>query len=130
MWALLADAVLVLHFAIVLFVIGGLVATIAGNLLGWRWVNGYVFRLAHLAAIAVVVLQAWLGQWCFLTVLESWLRRQAGQATYGESFIEHWVSRVMFFEAPTWVFALAYTAFAALVVVAWWKWPPRRRVAR
>jgi hypothetical protein len=130
MWAILADAVLVLHFAIVLFVIGGLVATVVGNLRGWRWVNGLLFRWSHLAAIVVVVLQAWLGQWCVLTVLESWLRRRAGQAAYGESFIEHWVSRVMFYEAPMWVFASIYTAFALLVAAAWWKWPPRRRAAR
>ena len=71
---LLADAVLVVHFGVVLFVVGGLVVVLAGNWLRWRWVNHLWFRLAHLAAIAVVVIQAWLGQYCPLTTLESWLR--------------------------------------------------------
>ena len=66
----LADAVLVLHFGIVVFVVGGLVLVVAGNALRWRWVNAFGFRLAHLAAIAVVVAQSWLGEVCPLTTLE------------------------------------------------------------
>ncbi|HXD05894.1 MAG TPA: DUF2784 family protein, partial [Burkholderiaceae bacterium] len=74
----LADAVLVLHSCIVVFVVGGLVLVLAGNALHWRWVNALWFRLAHLAAIAVVAVQSWLGEVCPLTTLESWLRVQAG----------------------------------------------------
>ena len=50
----LADSVLALHFAVVAFVLGGLVFIIIGNFMRWRWVNALWFRLAHLAAIAVV----------------------------------------------------------------------------
>jgi hypothetical protein len=38
-YQLLADVVLVTHFAVVLFVIGGLVAIVAGNRYGWPFVN-------------------------------------------------------------------------------------------
>ena len=38
---LLADVVLVLHFAYVLFVVGGLVAIWLGCALGWRWVRNF-----------------------------------------------------------------------------------------
>ena len=123
---LLADVVLVLHFGVVLFVIGGLVAVVAGNLLHWRWVNALWFRLAHLAAIGIVVLQSWLGKLCPLTTLESWLREQGGAPAYSKSFIEHWVQRALYWEAPFWVFTLAYTAFGLLVVAAWWYFPPRK----
>ena len=122
----LADAVLVFHFGVVLFVVGGLVVVVAGNWLRWRWVNGWWLRLAHLAAIAVVVVQAWLGQYCPLTTLESWLRVQAGAPPYDKSFIEHWIQRLIYYEAPLWVFTLAYTVFAVLVLLAWWRFPPRR----
>ncbi len=125
-YQLLADAVLVSHFGVVLFVVGGLVVVVAGNWLQWPWVNQLWFRLAHLAAIAVVVLQAWLGQFCPLTTLESWLRVQAGAAAYEKSFIEHWFQRLIYYEAPFWVFTVAYTAFALLVLLAWWRFPPRR----
>jgi hypothetical protein len=125
-YQLLADAVLVVHFGVVLFVVGGLVVVLAGNWLHWAWVNQLWFRVAHLAAIAVVVLQAWLGQYCPLTTLESWLRVQAGSGAYETSFIEHWLQRLIYFQAPFWVFTMAYTAFAVLVLWAWWRFPPRR----
>ena len=99
MFHLAADAILVLHFAIVLFVVGGLVLIIVGNLFGWRWVNALWFRLLHLAAIATVVAEAWLGITCPLTTLEMWLRAQSGAgiaANYGESFIGHWLQRLLF----------------------------------
>jgi hypothetical protein len=123
---LLADAVLLVHFGVVLFVVGGLVAVVTGNLLGWRWVNAWRFRAAHLAAIAVIAAQAWLGRYCPLTTLESWLRVQAGASAYDKSFIEYWLQRLIYYEAPLWLFALIYTLFAALVVLAWWRFPPRR----
>jgi len=85
----LAEAVLVLHFLVVLFVVGGLALVVAGNHLGWRWVNSFWLRLAHVLAIGVVVVQSWLGEVCPLTSLESWLRIQAGSVPYTESFIAH-----------------------------------------
>jgi hypothetical protein len=126
-YQLLADLVLVVHVGVVVFVVGGLLVVLVGNALGWAWVNHWWFRLAHLAAIGVVAAQAWLGQLCPLTTLESWLRVQAGGAAYRQSFIEYWLQRLIYFEAPLWVFALAYTGFALLVVLAWWRFPPRRR---
>jgi hypothetical protein len=124
-WQVLADAVLLLHLAIVVFVVGGLVAILVGHARGWGWVRGLGFRLAHLAAIGIVVAESWFGITCPLTTLESWLRAQAGSAPYQRGFIEHWVQRVLFYDAPPWVFVLAYSAFGALVVAAWWYVPPR-----
>lgn len=119
-----ADAVLLLHFGVVIFVVGGLLAIVAGNLSHWGWVNRPSFRWAHLAAIGFVVLQSWLGATCPLTVLENWLRVQSGGPAYETSFIEHWVSRLMYYEAPAWVFASVYTVFGLAVVAAWRYWPP------
>lgn len=123
----LADAVLVLHAGIVLFVVGGLLLIVAGNRVGWPWVNAWWFRLLHLAAIAIVVAESWLGIECPLTTLEAWLRAQAGQPVAGQGFVERWVSRLLYYRAPPWVFTLAYTVFGLLVVAAWWAYPPARR---
>lgn len=124
-YALLADIVLTLHVAIVAFVVGGLVLVVAGNLRGWRWANALWFRLAHLGAILFVVAETWLGMVCPLTTLELWLRARAGATVYGGSFIEHWLQRVLYYEAPWWVFALAYSLFGLLVIAAWVYFPPR-----
>jgi hypothetical protein len=130
-YELLADAVLLLHLAVILFVVGGLAVVWAGNLLWrWPWVNSLWFRLAHLAAIGVVVAQSWFDQVCPLTTLESWLRVRAGAAPYSKGFIEHWVQTVVFYEAPPWAFVLAYTVFGLLVLSAWWRFPPRFRHPR
>lgn len=128
-YQLLADVVLLLHFATVIFVMGGLVAIVIGNFRNWNWVNRPVFRIIHLVVIAVVVLQAWLGRLCPLTILENWLREQAGLASYSGSFIQHWVERVLYYDAPAWVFTVSYTLFALLVVVAWLCFPIRRKTA-
>lgn len=126
-YQLLADATLLLHFAVVVFVVGGLILVLAGNMLRWLWVNALLFRVAHLVAVGVIVVQAWLGELCPLTVLESWLREQAGEASYTASFIEHWVQSLLYYEAPRWVFTLVYSVFGLLVAVAWWYFPPTRK---
>lgn len=125
--AVLADAVLVLHVGIVAFVVFGLVAVGLGALRGWAWVHGFRWRAAHVALMVFVALQAWLGAICPLTIWEQALRRHAGQQAYGGSFVEYWLARLIFFDAPPWVFVVAYTAFATLVLVAWRCVPPRRR---
>ena len=122
----LADAVLVLHVAIAGFVVLGLALVLIGNAAGWRWVNDRRFRVAHLAAIGIVVAEAWLGIECPLTTLENALRTAAGGAGYGSGFIEHWLGRVLFYEAPAWVFVLAYSAFGLALIATWFRYPPRR----
>jgi polyferredoxin len=124
-YQLLADVVLTLHVAIVVFVVGGLVVIIVGNLRAWRQVNALWFRTAHLAAIAVVIAEAWFGAICPLTTFEMWLRRKAGATTYAGSFIEYWLQRILYYEAPAWVFALGYSLFGLIVLATWWYFPPR-----
>ena len=124
LYQLLADAVLALHVGIVVFVVTGLVLIIFGNLRHWRWVNRPDFRLAHLGAIGVVVAEAWLGVTCPLTTLEMWLRIRAHGPTYSGSFIEHWLQRLLYYDAPPWVFVAGYSVFGLLVAAAWWYFPP------
>jgi hypothetical protein len=122
----LADAMLALHVGVVLFVVGLLPLVLVGGALGWRWVRHRRLRLTHLGLIVFIAVQAWLGQLCPLTVWEQDLRRIAGEGAYSQSFIEHWLSRLLYWEAPWWVFVTAYTAFAVLVALAWWWVRPRR----
>jgi pheromone shutdown protein TraB len=126
-WRALADAVLLLHGALVVFVVGGLLLIVVGNLRGWTWVNGAWLRLAHLVAILVVVAEAWFGVVCPLTALEQAARARAGEAGYGGGFVEHWVQRLIYYDLPGWVFVLGYSLFALAVLAAWWRWPPGRR---
>lgn len=124
--ALLADAILLLHLLVVLFVIAMPPLVWIGAGRGWGFVRSRFWRGLHLATIGFVVVQSWLGQYCPLTVWESALRRQAGQAGHQRGLIEDWVGGLLFYQAPPWVFVLIYSAFGALVAWTWWRWPPRQ----
>lgn len=120
---LLADFILIVHFAFVLFIVGGLAAIWAGAALGWRWVRDFRFRIAHLAAIVFVAGEALAGVWCPLTVWEDALRGTAQE----KSFIARWIHRLMYYDFPEWVFTAAYVLFALVVAASWWLVRPRRR---
>ena len=122
---LAADCLLIIHVLFIGFVVGGLLLIIMGLTRNWTWVRNPWFRGAHLAAISIVVAQAWLNVICPLTIWENQLREAAGEAAYTGSFIRYWLHRLIFYQAPDWVFTLCYTAFATLVVLTWVYAPPR-----
>ncbi|MBM3344522.1 MAG: DUF2784 domain-containing protein [Betaproteobacteria bacterium] len=117
-----ADLILIVHFAFVLFVVGGLLMIWIGHAAGWQWVRNFKFRVAHLAAILFVALEAIAGVMCPLTIWEDALRG----VTSDQSFIARWVHAIMFYSAPPWVFTLLYVAFALVVAATFWLVPPRR----
>ena len=123
MRSILADVVLMAHFAFVLFVVGGLGVVWLGAAAGWRWVRNFWFRAAHLAAIAFVAVESLAGVWCPLTVWEDVLRGRHEE----RSFVARWIHRAMFYEAPEWLFATAYVSFAVAVAATWWWIRPQRR---
>ena len=127
-WLLLAaDGLLIIHALFIAFVVFGLIFIITGLVRGWRWTRNPWFRFIHLGAIGFVVIQSWLNVICPLTIWENTLREKAGQATYAGSFIRHWLHKLIFYQAEAWVFALAYSVFAALVVLAWYLAPRFKR---
>jgi Protein of Unknown function (DUF2784) len=91
-WSLLADALVVIHFAFTAFVI-------FGGFLTWRWRG---IAIAHLPALA------W-GCWvevshsiCPLTPWESQLRQMGGEAGYTGGFLAHYLVRVLYPPGLTW----------------------------
>jgi hypothetical protein len=82
----LADCVVLLHFAFVIFVvIGGLVVIWWKNIL---WV--------HLPVVLYAALIELIGWVCPLTPLENWLRHKGGQAGYQVSFIEQYLLPLLY----------------------------------
>lgn len=122
-----ADLVLLVHTLVVLFIVAGLLLILIGGFVNWHFVRKRWFRVLHLVAIGFVVVQAWLGSLCPLTILEMWLREQTGGVgVYEESFIQYWLQRLLYYDFPLWVFALAYTLFGLVVVIAWVRVPPEK----
>jgi len=125
LYSLIADAILVTHVLFVAFVVLGLILIFVGKFLSWLWVRNPWFRVAHLLAIGVVVLQSWFRVICPLTIWEMDLRSKAGEAIYEGSFITHWLHDLLYYQAPSWVFVTCYTAFGGLVLASWLLVRPR-----
>ena len=123
---LVADFILLLHVLFVIFVVAGLFLIFAGKVFAWHWVRNPWFRIAHLAAIFIVVLQSWLGMICPLTTWEMGLRLRAGDTVYAGSFISHWLQTLLYYHAPAWVFVVCYTVFGIIVFASWFWVRPHR----
>jgi len=86
LYGVLADLVVTLHLAFVVFVLfGGLLV------LQWRRV-----RWLHLPAVAWGAAVEFGGWICPLTPLEIWLRMQGGENGYRSDFIEHYVLSLLY----------------------------------
>ena len=127
---LVADLTLIAHVAVVAFVVVGQVLVLAGWMLDWSWPRNLSFRLTHAGVIALVVLESWFGVPCPLTWLEFGLRDAAGSPVEAGSFVGYWLQKLIFYDAPSWVFTLLYTAFAAVVAASIAFYPPRIRSLR
>lgn len=124
---LLADVVLLLHFSVIFFVVGGLVFVVVGNLRAWTWVNDPWFRSVHLGVIGLVLTESWLDMPCPLTTLEAWLRPAEGATPYSQGFVEHWIERTFAYQVPPWMFSLTDAFIGLLALFAWWRFPPQRK---
>jgi hypothetical protein len=121
----MADLLLVVHFLIVAFIVGGLVLVWVGAALQWQWIRNPWFRYLHLGAIGFVAAEALLGIACPLTVWEDMLRG----GVRPESFVGRWVQRVLYYRAPEWVFTAAYVLWTLATLLTLWLVPPRRKAA-
>jgi hypothetical protein len=121
----LADAVVVVHFAYVAFVVLGMAAILAGVGLGWQWVRNFWFRTIHLLMIAVVVAESLCGILCPLTEWEDRLRELAGEANGPGSFIGRWVDKLLFVDVSPLALTVCYCVFGLAVVLMLILAPPR-----
>lgn len=126
--ATLADCILVLHALFVSVVVLSVPLIAIGGMRGWRWVRSAWFRFGHLAMIAFVAGESLIGMACPLTVWENQLRIHASQQGYdNDDFVATWVSRLIFYHFPPWVFTVAYVSFALLVAGLFYFVPVRLR---
>lgn len=113
---LLADAVVLVHFAFILFaVLGGLLT------IRWRWIPW-----VHLPAAIWGGFVELTGRMCPLTPLENWLRQAAGASVYRSGFIEHYLVPVIYPSGLTRghqavLAALLLSVNVAVYALLWWR---------
>ncbi len=115
---LLADAVLFLHLAFVLFVL-------FGGLLALKWRSAIWFHLPAAAWGAFIEFSGWI---CPLTPLENWLRIQDGEAGYPGDFLSQYLLAVLYPEAltPQIQIVLGTVVLAANLTIYGWLWRTQR----
>ena len=89
-YARLADTVVLIHFLWILFLLLG----------GW-WGRryGWVGRI-HVAGLAFAFLVEGCDWYCPLTHLEVWLREKGAHAGYHDSFLTHYLNKLIYIEVP------------------------------
>jgi hypothetical protein len=127
-YSALAAAVLVFHLLVVLFNFFGMIVIPLGAWRGWGFVRVFWWRALHLAILALVAVQAVLGQACFLTLWQGQLQRWAGEGLSDAPFIARFINRLLFWPLPLWVFAVLYVAVCAYVLLLWRLVPPAHRL--
>ena len=121
MYQLLADLVLIVHLAFVVFVLcGGLLV------LRWRWIAW--LHLPAAAWGAVVEFSGWI---CPLTPLENWLRAQGGEVAYRTDFIARYLLPVLYPGDLTRDLQLLLGTVVVVLnaAVYWWLWRMQARGA-
>ena len=117
---MIADLILLLHFALAAFIVLGLPLVWVGAWLAWDWTRKRGWRYAHAAAILVVAAESLAGSVCPLTHWENALRGRADEA----SFIGSWVSRLLYYDFPESTFTLAYVVYASATLLSLFLIPP------
>lgn len=121
LYEVLADGVLALHLSFILFVIGGGLFA-----LRWRWT-----AWIHLPAAVWGVLVECTGWLCPLTPLEVALRHVAGRGAYDTTFVERYLSPIVYPHALTREMQIALglavlVANLAVYGLVWRRSKPRR----
>jgi hypothetical protein len=107
-YRVLADAVLILHLAFILFVVlGGWLVAIRPKLI---WL--------HLPVVAWGALVELMGLTCPLTPLENWLRDRGGETGYSGGFIDHYLTPLMYPAGLTRGMQLALGGFVIAINLA------------
>jgi hypothetical protein len=119
-YGVLADLVLVVHLAFIVFVVAGGVAVARWPRVAWLHLPAAIWG-------ALIELADWI---CPLTPLENWLRRRAGMGGYQESFVEHYLLPIVYPAGLTRRIQLAL-GFAVIVLnVTAYAWVRRRSSVR
>ncbi len=126
---MLARLTLYLHFLVVMFNIGGLIIIPLGKIFAWNFVQIFWWRALHGFSMALVAIQAALGQYCFLTFIQSAFER-ASTASREPFWFDEFISAAVFWPIPLEVFLPLYLLGLGLTIWFWiWVRPGTRLYA-
>ena len=120
--SLLADIVLLSHFAITAFLVIGMLVIPLGAYWHWSWVRARRIRELHAGLMALIAIEALFHITCPLTILESLLRNTAPP----ESFWANQLSKILYWDLPVEFFTILYGCCVIWILYLWKYVPPKK----
>lgn len=126
---LLADLIVTIHFAWILFILWGFMLTLRG-FFHKEFFDRWLFRTLHLFGIVYVSVLAIMGKYCPLTVWENVLRAKYDpNLTYPGSFIIYYIERLVYPEVNPLIIQIP-TAFIAVFTIIVFIFRPPAKIKR
>ena len=137
LYKILADLVVLIHFAWILFMLWGFFLTICGSISVYvlrrekdRWrtfFDRWIFRTIHLGGIVYVTIMTVLGENCPLTLMENGLLEHYNpELTYHGSFVVHYIEKIVYPQANFLFFLIPTIIIAVFTVVMFIIRPPAK----
>ena len=119
----LADLILIIHFAVVLFIIFGFCFPIFYKF-KFNFAKNYYIRIIHISLITIVLVETLAGVICPLTIIENLLRN----STQSESLIAKLLRDLLFWDFSISYFLLIYFVCFSWTVFIWFFFPPNKKI--
>jgi hypothetical protein len=120
-----ANVIAVAHLAYFVFIVGGMVAIVLALRRDVRGVRNPWFRVFHVAAIYVVLVEEATGLPCPLNVLQWGAREAAIGSTQASAGVGGLLDYLLYHTVSPLALDVMYWSFGVLVVVLLWVVPPR-----
>ena len=117
---MIADIVLMFHFAIVIFITFGFFLIPIGYKSNWLWVTNLKLRICHCGLMLFITLETLLGITCPLTSIENNIRGIKKTT----SFISYWINQIIYWDLPSQFFIILYCAVLIWTFLLWKFFPP------
>lgn len=122
-----ADAIIVLHFLYILFMLLGFLLTGYALFFRQKFFDWWLFRSLHLLGIFYVVSLSILGKYCPLTILENELRlKHEAYSVYSGSFIIHYLEKLVYPDVNPLVIQIPTVFLAIFTIVVFIIRPPKK----
>ncbi|MQY53541.1 MAG: DUF2784 family protein [Firmicutes bacterium] len=122
-----ADAIIVVHFLYILFMLLGFLLTGYALFFREKFFDRWLFRSLHLLGIFYVASLSILGKYCPLTILENELRlRYEVSLVYSGSFIVHYLEKLVYPDVNPLVIQIPTVFLAIFTIVVFIVRPPKK----
>lgn len=126
-YKIFADAIIVVHFLFVLFMLLGFLLTLYAVFFRSKFFDWWLFRSLHLLGIFYVASLSILGKYCPLTLLENQLMsRHESSSVYSGSFIVHYLEKLVYPDVNPLTIQIPTIFIAIFTIVVFIVKPPEK----